>query len=135
MASDTTTTTTHDRHGKKRRRIFVRHCDPYETGEGLGSYARGSLYPLIRVASSFDDWEILWHDSPGFGRQNQSRPFYEDDCRHLAEWLFLKSDDEENSRLVEVKGDVDDGSTTTATTTTTTTTTTTSATLLATITT
>ena len=109
MAPDTGTIMTHNRHGKKRRQVFVRHYDPYDTGEGLGSYARGSLYPLIRVASAFDDWEILWHDSPGFGRQNQSRPFYEEDCRHLAEWLFLDGDDS-SRRLVDMKVDAGDAS-------------------------
>ncbi|KAL3893544.1 MAG: hypothetical protein SGARI_008112, partial [Bacillariaceae sp.] len=70
-------------------KVYVCHCDPNLTGEGLGSHARGSLYPLLRVSLAFG-WEILWHPAPGaFGKDNQTRPFYEDECKHLGEWLLL----------------------------------------------
>jgi hypothetical protein len=74
-------------------KVYVRHCDPNLTGEGLGSHARGSLYPLLRVSLSFG-WEILWHHSSGaFGKDNQTRPFYEEECKYLGEWLLLDHDD------------------------------------------
>ena len=58
--------------------FYVRHVDPNLTGEGLGSYARGSVYPLLRVSLAFG-WEISWHPPTALGKNNQSRPFYEDE--------------------------------------------------------
>lgn len=63
------------------------------TGEGLGSYARGSVYPLLRVSLAFG-WEILWHPPTALGKNNQSRPFYEEECQNLGEWLLLPGEDD-----------------------------------------
>jgi hypothetical protein len=96
--------------------VYVRHVDPNLTGEGLGSHARGSLYPLLRISLAFS-WEILWEQHSGaFGKDNQTRPFYETECRHLGEWLLLSDggedklitiDDLDRKRLTVVNIDLD----------------------------
>jgi hypothetical protein len=71
---------------------YVRHVDENRTGEGLGSHARGSLYPLLRVALALQ-WQILWHHaSEAFGKDNQTRPFYGDELQGLGEWMFGQDD-------------------------------------------
>jgi hypothetical protein len=64
-------------------------------------------------------WDILWeHHSGAFGRDNQTRPSYEDECRHLGEWLLLNDiqdgaslttfADLDRNRLTVVNIDLDD---------------------------
>lgn len=77
--TSTTSTTTN-------RTIYVRHHDPNMTGEGLGSHARGTLYPLLRIAQRFD-WEIVWESQSPCWQSNQTRPEYRDECADLGPWL------------------------------------------------
>lgn len=69
---------------------FVRHCDPNSTGEGLGSHARGTVYPLVRVQEAMEEWKILWQHSEQAcwsAQGNTTRPEYEEECKDLGDWL------------------------------------------------
>ena len=68
--------------------VHVRHVDPNATGEGLGSHARGTIYPLLRVALHFG-WTVRWSAPPaGLGAANH-RAEYVDELRDLGSWLGL----------------------------------------------
>ena len=97
MANTNTHTATLDA-ALPQTRVFVRHCDPYGTGEGLGSHARGTLYPLLRVALSFG-WTVVWAPPPGLGLANH-RAEYVQELQHLGTWLGL---DEYDEYMVAVK--------------------------------
>ena len=76
---------------KRRRTVFVRHCDPNGTGEGLGSHARGTLYPLLRIALHFD-WKVLWEaNPPGLASANH-RSEYVHELQNLGQWLGFCAD-------------------------------------------
>lgn len=79
------------------RTVQVRNVDPNGTGEGLGSHARGTIYPLLRVALHFG-WTIRWTaPPPALGAANH-RTEYVDELQDLGSWLGLateKGNDEE----------------------------------------
>ena len=67
--------------------IYVRHCDPNSTGEGLGSHCRATLYPLLRVALHFG-WTVVWeHERQPCWSNNEYRPQYNEECQELGDWL------------------------------------------------
>ena len=91
-----------------RKNVYIRHRDPNLTGEGLGSHARGTLYPLLRIAQRFH-WTVVWEPQSPCWQSNQSRPEYKDECAELGPWLgFDKQyDDLDENSLIVVPIDLD----------------------------
>ena len=67
--------------------IYVRHLDPHNTGEGLGSHMRRTLYPLLQISLKFG-WEVIWDfDSNPCWKDNEYRSSYSHECLELGSWL------------------------------------------------
>lgn len=104
--TSTNITTTDGIQQTRKRTVHVRHCDPNGTGEGLGSHARGTLYPLMRVALYFG-WHVIWTLPPGLGAANH-RSEYAHELKDLASWLGLTTTtQEELDKWVGISIDLD----------------------------
>ena len=88
---------------------YIRHCDPNSTGEGLGSHARRTLYPLLQVALHFG-WTVIWeYDQQPCWKNNEYREYYSQECMELGPWLGFdtKLSDLDRDRTINVPLHID----------------------------
>ena len=84
---------------EKQQFVYVCHHDPNSTGEGLGSHARGTLYPLLRIALHFG-WKVHWDKTPTGLSEGNHRTEYANELRHLGDWLGFEAVDFSTDNVV-----------------------------------